>query len=260
MYLVIVESPTKIKSIQPYLGKDYKVISSAGHIYNLPKNDLGIDIDKNFKQKLVPIKGKEDIIKEIKELSKKADKVFLAADGDREGEAIAFHLKKVIGPKKEVYRVIFNSLTKDVIQKNIKEPIEFDENQYNAQKARRALDRLIGYKVSPILWNKIGGNLSAGRVQSVALRIIVEREEEIRNFVTDKSFKIILQLQKYNNKELSIEALYHGDSIEKKIPLKEDHQVQKITQDIKGKDLILDTFEKKNKKTKTPETLVHATA
>jgi DNA topoisomerase-1 len=252
MYLVIVESPKKIKTIQPFLGKDYKVISSLGHVYNLPKDDLGIDIEKNFKQKLVPIKGKEDVIKEIKELSSKADKIFLAADGDREGEAIAFHLKKIIGPKKEVYRVIFNSLTKDVVQKNIKEPLEFDENQYNAQKARRALDRLIGYKVSPILWNKIGGNLSAGRVQSVALRIIVEREEEIRKFVSDKSFKIILNLSKEDDKETIIEAFYHGESIENKIPLKEDYQVNKILSEIKNKDLLLYKIEKKEKLTKTP--------
>lgn len=252
MNLVIVESPAKAKTIEKYLGKDYKVISSVGHIYNLPKNDLGIDLEKNFQQKLIPIKGKEDVIKKIKELSAKADKIYLASDPDREGEAIAFHLKKLIGTKKDIYRVTFNAITKETVNKAIKEPKELDQNMYNSQKARRTLDRLMGYKISPILWNKISGGLSAGRVQSVALRIIVDREEEIRKFQSDKSYKITAQLIKESVENSNLEAVYHGTSIKDKNTLKEDHQVKKITDEIKDKEFKLETIEKKEKITKTP--------
>ena len=251
MNLVIVESPSKAKTIEKYLGKDYKVISSVGHIFNLPKKELGINLE-NFNQDLKPIKGKEDVIKNIKELSAKAEKIYLASDPDREGEAIAFHLKKLIGKKKEIYRVTFNSITKETVNKAIKEPKELDLNMYNSQRARRTLDRLMGYKISPILWNKLAGGLSAGRVQSVALRIIVDREEEIRNFKPDRSFKITLDLLKKGEKENNIEAIYHGDSIENKITLKEKHEVDKILSDIKSKELVLDKIEKKDKLTKTP--------
>ena len=254
MNLVIVESPAKAKTIEKYLGKDFKVISSVGHIFNLPKKELGIDLEKNFEQKLIPIKGKEDVIKKIKDLSAKADKIYLAADNDREGEAIAFHLKKVIGKRKDVYRVIFNSITKETVNKAIQNPLELNTNMYNSQKARRSLDRLMGYKISPILWNKIGAGLSAGRVQSVALRIIVDREEEIRKFVPDKSFKLSVFLNKDSESNANeFEAVYYGENTKTKNTLKEMHQVEKILKDINSNKLILNNIEKKEKLTKTPE-------
>lgn len=251
MNLVIVESPAKAKTIEKYLGKDFKVISSVGHIFNLPRNELGIDLENNFEQKLVPIQGKEDVIKKIVELSMKADKIYLAPDPDREGEAIAFHLKKIIKKKDNIYRVTFNSITKETVQKAIQNPTELNKNMYNSQKARRTLDRLMGYKISPILWSKLASGLSAGRVQSVALRIIVEREEEIRKFIPDKSYKLSVFLEK-KEEQKKISALYYGINPETKNTLKELHDVEKIINDIKGREFVLEKIEKKDKISKTP--------
>lgn len=189
--LVIVESPAKAKTIEKFLDKSYTVKSSFGHIRDLPKNKISVDIENNFTPHYEVLKEKEKIINELKKLSKDATKVLLASDEDREGEAISWHLSEVLGLSKEKSkRIVFHEITKDAIINAIKNPREIDLNLVNAQQARRILDRLVGYKLSPLLWKKIRKNLSAGRVQSVAVRIIVEREREIRNFTPTSTFKV----------------------------------------------------------------------
>ena len=175
------ESPTKAGTVKGYLGSGYKVVASTGHIRDLPKSTLGIDIEDDFKAKYINIRGKGPLIKELKKEAKNADKVFLATDPDREGEAIAWHLSTALDiPEDKIRRVTFNEITKKAVKSGIKSPRDIDMGLVNSQQARRILDRIVGYKLSPFLWKTIKSGLSAGRVQSVATRIIVEREEEIR--------------------------------------------------------------------------------
>jgi len=197
--LVIVESPAKAKTIQNYLGNDFMVESSYGHIVDLPKKGMGIEIDNNFKPVYEVSADKKEVVKKLKELTKKAETIWLASDEDREGEAISWHLYNVLGlEKKNTHRIVFNEITKKAIQKAVENPRKIDENLVDAQQARRVLDRLVGFEVSPILWKKIKPGLSAGRVQSVAVRLIVEREKEIQNFKPVSSFKFTAQ---FLNKE-----------------------------------------------------------
>ena len=178
--LVIVESPNKIAAVKKYLGSNYKVIASVGHVRDLPKSDLGIDIENGFEPHYINIRGKGDVIKEIRKEAKAAKKVFLATDPDREGEAIAWHLANTLGiPLEKTYRVSFDEITPGVVKAAIKDPRNVNMDIVNAQQARRIIDRIVGYKLSPFLWKNVRSGLSAGRVQSVATRIIVEREEEI---------------------------------------------------------------------------------
>jgi DNA topoisomerase-1 len=196
--LVIVESPAKAKTIAKYLGKDYTVKASVGHIMDLPKSKLGVDIEKDFEPKYIVIKGKAPIVKELKSAAKKADRILLATDPDREGEAIAFHVAEAIsGSMKngEIYRVLFNEITKKAIVQAVDHPGKIDMNKVDAQQARRILDRLVGYQISPILWKKVRRGLSAGRVQSVALRLICEREEEIKAFVPEEFWSLTALLE-----------------------------------------------------------------
>src|SRR5919107_2307810 len=196
--LVIVESPAKAKTINKYLGKDYLVKASIGHIKDLPSKGLGVDIEHNFEPtyELIPDSKKRNnkkIVTELKRAAKEADAIFLAADPDREGEAICQHLEEEIVPKrprKPTFRVMFNEITKRAVQDAFKEPKQIDKNLVDAQQARRVLDRLVGYKVSPLLCRTVGGRLSAGRVQSVALRMVVEREREIEQFVKTEYWTI----------------------------------------------------------------------
>ncbi|MDY6435328.1 MAG: type I DNA topoisomerase, partial [Synergistales bacterium] len=189
--LVIVESPSKAKTIEKYLGKDFKVKSSYGHIRDLEKNKLSIDIDNGFSPEYIIPDDKQKVVNELKKEVKSAKTVWLASDEDREGEAIAWHLKETLNLKnKETKRIVFNEITKTAILHAVENPREIDINLVNAQQARRVLDRIVGYEISPILWKKIKPALSAGRVQSVAVRLIVEREEEIKNFKTTESFKV----------------------------------------------------------------------
>src|SRR5579883_3021970 len=186
--LVIVESPAKAKTINKYLGKQFVVKASIGHIKDLPKRDLAVDIEHGFEPHYEVIEGKKKLIQELKQAAKSADNVYLAADPDREGEAICSHLQEVLqdGMKKDgprIYRVMFNEITKKAIQKAMEKPGQVNTSLVDAQQARRVLDRLVGYKISPLLWDKVRRGLSAGRVQTVALRLIVEREREIRAFV-----------------------------------------------------------------------------
>lgn len=195
MELVIVESPTKAKTIGKFLGKGYTVESSYGHIRDLPKSTLGIDVEKNFEPKyIIPVKAKK-VVKHLKELAKKSDSVILATDQDREGEAIAWHLSQALGLEK-IKRIVFHEITKGAVDKALKSPRGLDSNLIDAQQARRILDRLVGYKLSPFLWKKVMRGLSAGRVQSVAVKLIVERENEIRSFKADEYWTIVADLLK----------------------------------------------------------------
>ena len=182
--LIIVESPAKANTIKKFLGGNYKVMASMGHIRDLPKSKLGVDIEHDFEPEYINIRGKGDLIKSLKKEAKSAKKVYLATDPDREGEAIAWHLSHILEiPEDSVCRVTFNEITKETVQKSIKEPRMIDMNLTDAQQARRVLDRIVGYKISPILWKKVKRGLSAGRVQSVAVKLIVDREEEIEKFI-----------------------------------------------------------------------------
>lgn len=201
--LVIVESPAKAKTIQKYLGDDFTVESSFGHIVDLPKKGMGIEIENKFKPLYEVSADKKEVVKKLKELTKKAETVWLASDEDREGEAISWHLYNVLELKnKQTHRIVFNEITKKAIQKAVENPRKIDENLVDAQQARRVLDRLVGFEVSPILWKKIKPGLSAGRVQSVAVRLIVEREKEIQNFKPVSSFKFTAQFLTKENKGL----------------------------------------------------------
>ncbi|MBR2431637.1 MAG: DNA topoisomerase I, partial [Clostridia bacterium] len=182
--LVILESPAKANTVKGYLGTNYKVLASKGHIRDLPKSSLGIDVDNNFEPHYINIRGKGDIIKELKKEAKAANKVYIATDPDREGEAIAWHIASQLGiPAEKACRVTFNEITKSVVKSAIKSPRPIDIDLVNSQQARRILDRLVGFNLSQALWKHVGSGLSGGRVQSVATRIIVEREKEIANFV-----------------------------------------------------------------------------
>ncbi|HSU24555.1 MAG TPA: DNA topoisomerase, partial [Pyrinomonadaceae bacterium] len=200
--LVIVESPAKAKTINKYLGQDYTVLASIGHIKDLPAKDLGVDVNNNFEPtyEVIPDTKKRNnkkIVSDLKKAAKASEAIYLAADPDREGEAICQHLAEEIVPKKggqQVYRVMFNEITKNAIKDAFKEPKQVNKNLVDAQQTRRILDRLVGYKVSPILWKTIGGKLSAGRVQTVAVRLVVEREREIENFVQTEYWTILANL------------------------------------------------------------------
>jgi len=195
--LIIVESPTKIKTLRKYLPDDFDVAASVGHVKDLPKNALGIDVKKGFEPTYQVIDSKKKVIADLKKAAKKADRIFLAPDPDREGEAIAWHIAQEIGgPGKSVYRVLFNDLTKNTVLEALSHPLSLDANKYEAQQTRRILDRLVGYKISPLLWDKVKRGLSAGRVQSVAVRLICDREREILAFVPEEYWNISALLQK----------------------------------------------------------------
>ena len=189
--LVIVESPAKAKTIEKFLGKDFKVESSFGHISDLPSKELGVDVDGDFDPKYQVSKDKKDIVKKLKDLAKKSDIIWLASDEDREGEAIAWHLAETLNlDKAKTKRIVFHEITKTAIQKAIENPRDIDYDLVDAQQARRILDRIVGYELSPVLWRKVKGGLSAGRVQSVSVRLIVERERDIMAFSPEASYRI----------------------------------------------------------------------
>lgn len=248
--LVVVESPSKAKTIKKYLGRGFEVIASNGHIKDLPKSKLGIEIKNTVTMDLVPITGKTDKITRIQELAKGAHKVFLAPDPDREGEAIAFHIKEELGKRSDIFRITFNAVTKNEVQKAILNPSELNQNMYDSQRTRRILDRLVGYKISPILWDKVQRGISAGRVQSVALRMIVQRDEEIKVFIPEKWFSIEGILEKNGN---SFEVKYFGEDAKKKEDLSDDKVVNKILKDIKGKSLnIVEVKKREQRQNPTP--------
>lgn len=199
--LIIVESPAKANTIKKFLGGSTKVVASMGHIRDLPKSKLGVNIENDFEPEYINIRGKGDLIKSLKQEAKKAKKVYLATDPDREGEAIAWHLAHILDlNEKDTNRVTFNEITKNAVQEAIKNPRTLDKNLIDAQQARRVLDRIVGYQISPLLWKKVRRGLSAGRVQSVAVKLIVDREEEIEKFIPEEYWNIYVHLAKGKSK------------------------------------------------------------
>ncbi len=248
--LVIVESPAKANTIGKFLGKDYKIVASVGHVRDLPKSQIGVDIENGFEPKYITIRGKGDVISKLKKEAKTADKVYLATDPDREGEAISWHLANLLNiDEKEKCRITFNEITKNAVKNAIKSPRKIDMDLVDAQQARRVLDRIVGYKISPILWKKIRKGLSAGRVQSVAARLICDREEEIEGFEQEEYWTITANLQKKKSGP-SFDARFFG-RIDEKMELKNKEQVDKILKQLKGKDYIV-TKVKNGEKKKTP--------
>lgn len=246
MNLVIVESPAKAKTIEKYLGSDYKVIASVGHIIDLPQNELGVDIENHFTPKYTVIEGKEKVISSLKSNASKADMVYLAPDPDREGEAIAWHIASQIDSKKPVKRVLFNEITKKGILEGINNPGDINLNRVNAQQSRRILDRLVGYLVSPLLWKPLKYGLSAGRVQSVALRLICEREEEIEKFVPVESWSISadFNIENQQTKDKGVLKAKLDKIKGKKAEIKTEKDADKILADM-PKDFIVSGVEEK---------------
>ncbi|MBR4949403.1 MAG: type I DNA topoisomerase [Clostridia bacterium] len=246
--LIIVESPTKVKTIKKYLGSGYEVTASKGHIRDLPKSQLGVDIENNFEPKYIPIRGKAELIKELKAKVKTAGKVYLATDPDREGEAISWHLAHILGIKTdEENRVTFNEITKEAVKKGLENPRKIDMDLVDAYQARRILDRIVGYKLSPFLWRKVKKGLSAGRVQSVATRLVVEKEEEIEAFIPKEYHVISALLKDDKNKEFA--AKFHGKS--KKIEISDSKQANDILEKLNNAEYIVSDI-KVSKKSRKP--------
>lgn len=245
--LVIVESPAKAKTIGRFLGKNYKIVASVGHVRDLPKSQMGVDIENNFQPKYITIRGKGDVIAKLKKEAKTSDKIFLATDPDREGEAISWHLANLLNiDDKKACRVTFNEITKNAVQSAIKAPRPINLSIVDAQQARRVLDRIVGYKISPILWKKVRKGLSAGRVQSVATRLIVDREEEIENFIPEEYWSIIAKLAKSAGGS-SFEAKFYGLE-NTKIELTNEEQVNKILKEIDKAAYIIKKIKKGEKR------------
>ena len=244
--LVIVESPSKAKTIGKYLGPDYTVKASMGHLRDLPKSTMGVDIDRGFQPEYVPLESKEALIEELRKAAQKADTVYLATDPDREGEAISWHLMELLElPQSKTCRVTFNEITQRVVQESIANPRGIDYNLVDAQQARRILDRIVGYQLSPLLWKKVRRGLSAGRVQSVATRLVVDRENEIRAFQPREYWSLDVTLDRIG-KPGSFVARYHGES--KKRELENEAQVQQIIDDITGKEFTVTSVKRADKK------------
>lgn len=231
-YLVIVESPAKAKTIEKYLGRNYKVVASLGHIRDLPKSRMGVDFEHDYQPDYITIRGKGPVIKDLKKHAKKAEKVFLAADPDREGEAIAWHLSHILKlDNEEKNRVVFNEITKDAVKNALKNPRNLNEDLIDSQQARRILDRIVGYQISPLLWKKVKRGLSAGRVQSVALKMICDREEEIKNFVPEEYWSIEAKFKKAKN---VFDANFYGLN-NKKTKLPDNEAVQNVLEKLDQK-------------------------
>lgn len=245
--LIIVESPAKANTIKKFLGGSTKVVASMGHIRDLPKSKLGIDIENDFEPEYINIRGKGDLIKALKTDAKKAKTIYLATDPDREGEAIAWHLQKILEDSKDkITRVTFNEITKSAVQKAIKEPRNIDMDTVDAQQARRVLDRIVGYKISPLLWKKVKRGLSAGRVQSVAVKLIVDREEEINKFIPQEYWNIYANLRDEKSKK-EFEAKFFGKN-GKKLEINSQYEVNKILDEIKDGKYIISEIKKGEKK------------
>ncbi len=244
-YLVIVESPAKAKTIERYLGKKYKVKASMGHVIDLPKSQMGVDVEAEYKPKYITIRGKGDILKELRKEAKKATKVYLAADPDREGEAIAWHLAHALKIDEDSKcRVVFNEITKDAIKESFKHPRKIDYNLVDAQQARRVLDRLVGYNISPLLWKKVKRGLSAGRVQSVAVKLIIDRENEIKNFIPEEYWSIEGTFLK--EKDNFLGKFYGIDG--KKQELKNEQEVKDILNRLTEKQFKIDKVTKRERR------------
>ena len=250
-YLVIVESPAKVKTIKKFLGSNYEVMASQGHIRDLPKSQLGVDVDNDYEPKYITIRGKGDILAALRKEAKKADKVYLATDPDREGEAISWHLAKALKLEdKDIYRITFNEITKNAVKASIKNARKIDMNLVDAQQSRRVLDRMVGYRISPLLWAKIKRGLSAGRVQSVALRIICDREDEINSFIPDEYWTIDADVNIKGEKN-TVKAKFYGDE-NGKIDVKNGEQAEKIIEEVKKSDFSVESVKHGEKIKKVP--------
>jgi len=248
--LVIVESPTKIKGIKKYLGKNYEVVATKGHIRDLPKSKLGIDVENDFEPNYINVVGKGDVIKELKKEAKKSDKIYLATDPDREGEAISWHLAHILGLSLEdANRVTFNEITKTGVKAGMKQPRKINLDLVDAQQARRVLDRLVGYQLSPFLWKKVRSGLSAGRVQSVAVRLVVDREQEIRSFVSEEYWTIEATLSAKTAKKPFV-AKFFGTEKEK-IDIRTKEESDRILAELEQADFTVKSV-KKGVRKKTP--------
>ncbi|MCI8639600.1 MAG: type I DNA topoisomerase [Coprococcus sp.] len=250
-YLVIVESPTKVKTIKKFLGSSYVVAASNGHVRDLPKSQLGIDVDHDYEPKYITIRGKGELLAGLRKEVKKADKIYLATDPDREGEAISWHLTKALKLEgKKVYRISFNEITKSAVKASLKNAREIDMNLVDAQQARRMLDRIVGYKISPILWVKVKRGLSAGRVQSVALRIIADREEEINSFIPEEYWTLDAQFLAEGEKK-PLTAKFYGTK-EQKITIKNKEELDSILSAVKDKECRVEDVKKGERSKKAP--------
>ena len=230
--LVIVESPAKANTIKKFLGSNYEVVASNGHVRDLPKSTLGIDVENDYEPKYITIRGKGDVLAKLRKEVKKADKIYLATDPDREGEAISWHLYEALKLQdKNCERITFNEITKNAIKNSIKQARKIDMNLVDAQQVRRMLDRMVGYKISPVLWAKIKRGLSAGRVQSVALRLICDREEEINDFIP-KEYWTLDALLKVDDGKVNLPCKFVGDK-DGKIELISQEQVEEIKKKLK---------------------------
>ncbi|MEK6776675.1 MAG: type I DNA topoisomerase [bacterium] len=244
--LVIVESPSKAKTINKFLGKEFKVLASVGHVRDLPKKELGVDVDRGFEPKYITIRGKGKVLAEIRSAAQRADAIYLAPDFDREGEAIAWHIAGLLENKgKEIYRVVFNEITQKAITEAFRNPGRIDQNRVDAQQARRILDRIVGYKISPLLWDKVRRGLSAGRVQSVAVRLVCDREVEIQAFKPQEYWSITAELQAKEPPVFEAKLLKISG---KKAEVPNQEKAQGILDKIKGKDFRVSAIEKKQKK------------
>ena len=234
-YLVIVESPAKVKTIKKFLGSNYTVAASNGHVRDLPKSQMGIDVEHDYEPKYITIRGKGDILANLRKEAKHADKVFLATDPDREGEAISWHLAAALNlDDKKMRRITFNEITKNAVKASLKAPREIDMNLVDAQQARRALDRMVGYRISPLLWAKVKRGLSAGRVQSVALRIIADREAEIDEFIPDEYWTLDVVL-KVKGEKRPLTAKFHGTD-KNKMTIHSREELDQILKEIEDKE------------------------
>ena len=234
-YLVIVESPAKVKTIKKFLGANYTVVASNGHVRDLPKSTLGIDIENDYEPKYITIRGKGDKLAELRKEAKKADKVYLATDPDREGEAISWHLATALKlDEKKMRRITFNEITKNAVKASLKEPRNIDMNLVDSQQTRRILDRMVGYTISPLLWQKVKRGLSAGRVQSVALRMICEREEEINSFIPEEYWTLEISILPEGQKKPLMARLY-GDN-NGKLTIKNREEMDAVIAGIKDEE------------------------
>ena len=250
-YLVIVESPAKVKTIKKFLGANYEVAASNGHVRDLPKSQLGIDVEHNYEPKYITIRGKGDILAKLRKEVKKAEKVYLATDPDREGEAISWHLLHALKLEgKKVYRITFNEITKNAIKESLKNAREINTDLVDAQQARRMLDRMVGYRISPLLWEKIKRGLSAGRVQSVALRIICDREDEINAFIPEEYWSLDVKLAVAGEKKPLIAKYYGTEEGKKTISSKEE--LDQILYDLEGASYQVDEVKKGERTKKAP--------
>ena len=250
-YLVIVESPAKVKTISKFLGANYKVMASQGHVRDLPKSQMGVDVEHDYEPKYITIRGKGDILAALRKEAKKADKVYLATDPDREGEAISWHLAAALKLEdKDIYRITFNEITKNAVKASLKEARKIDMNLVDAQQARRVLDRVVGYGISPLLWAKIKRGLSAGRVQSVALRMLCDRENEIDAFIPEEYWTMEASLNIKGEKKPLV-AKFYGDR-NGKIDIKNAAQMQKILDEVKNSGFSIESVKKSEKIKKSP--------